>query len=319
MDALTKLLTTREWILADNATATSLLGAVDPAPQGGVETLNLGAPGAVLAHHRASLGAGADVILTNSFAANGGRAKISVSGGSDLDLYALNRAAAQIAREAAEGAGREIVVAGSLGPTGQIMAPMGSLSHAGAVEIYHAQGEALKEGGADLLWFETLSSAEELRAAAEAALLTGMEWTVTMSFDTAGQTMMGLTPARLAASVEQVTHKPLAFGANCGVSASDNLRAIAELGASGSERPLIAKGNAGIAHQVGARLEYDGTPGLMADYAALARDLGCRIIGGCCGTTPAHLAAMRDALTDRPRAPRPTLDLIAERLGSFTS
>lgn len=314
MDALSDLLAARDWVLADGATATALMDALTD-PRLPVETLNETAPARVAANHREAIAAGAQVILTNSFGANVSRLRLSDAGGR---VGALNRAAAGIAREAADAADGKVVVAGSIGPSGEIMAPMGALSHADAVAMFHEQALALKEGGVDLLWFETLSAAEELRAAAEAALLTGLPWTVTMSFDTAGRTMMGVTPARLAALVEGVQHKPLAFGANCGMGAADNLRAIAGFAASGSERPLIAKGNAGIAHHHNGRLEYDGTPELMADYAVLARDLGCRIIGGCCGTTPTHLAAMRAALEARARGPRPTLDLIAERVGPFT-
>ncbi|MDO5658995.1 MAG: betaine--homocysteine S-methyltransferase [Paracoccus sp. (in: a-proteobacteria)] len=314
MDALTALLSERDWILADGATGTALTFAL-PDPRQPVELLNLTAPDVVAANHEAATLAGADLILTNSFGANLSRLRLA---GADAQLAEINRAAARIAREAADRAGRRVVVAGSIGPSGEIMAPMGALSHADAVAMFHEQALALQEGGVDMLWFETLSAAEELRAAAEAALLTGLPWAVTMSFEMAGRTMMGVTPARLAALVEQVQHKPIAFGANCGLGAADNLRAIAGFAASGSERPLIAKGNAGIAHHHHGRLEYDGTPALMGDYAALARDLGCRIIGGCCGTTPAHLAEMRAALTTRPRGPRPSLEQITEAVGSFT-
>jgi 5-methyltetrahydrofolate--homocysteine methyltransferase len=113
-----------------------------------------------------------------------------------------------------------------MGPTGEIMAPMGSLTHETAVEMFHEQAEGLKAGGADVLWVETISAPEEYKAAAEAAKLADMPWCGTMSFDTAGRTMMGLTSPIMAAMVETLEYPPLAFGANCGVGASDLLRTV---------------------------------------------------------------------------------------------
>jgi len=176
--------------------------------------------------------------------------------------------------------------------------------------MFHEQAEGLKDGGADVLWVETISAPEEYRAAAEAAALAGMPWCGTMSFDTAGRTMMGLTSADLAALVEKLDVPPVAYGANCGVGAADLLRTVLGFMAAGSERPVIAKGNAGIPKFVHGHIHYDGTPELMAEYAVLARDAGVRIIGGCCGTTPEHLRHMRAALEERAPGPRPTLERI---------
>ena len=177
----------------------------------------------------------------------------------------------------------------------------------------------MKEGGADVLWVETISAPDEYRAAGEAARLAGMPWCGTMSFDTAGRTMMGLTSQGFVDLVEGLEMPPLAFGANCGVGASDLLRTLLGFAAQGSERPIIAKGNAGIPKFVDGHIHYDGTPELMAEYAVLARDCGARIIGGCCGTTPDHLRKMREALETRPSGPRPTLDAIAQEMGGFSS
>jgi len=140
-----------------------------------------------------------------------------------------------------------------------------------------------------------------------------------MSFDTAGRTMMGVTSSDMVTMVEKLANPPLAYGANCGVGASDLLRTVLGFVAQGSERPLIAKGNAGIPKYHDGHIHYDGTPDLMADYANLARDAGATIIGGCCGTMPEHLAKMRAALESRPRGPRPTLEQITEALGAFSS
>ena len=225
---------------------------------------------------------------------------------------------AEIAREVADVSGREVIVACSVGPTGEIMAPMGTLTHAAAVEMFHEQAEGLKEGGADVLWLETISAAEEFKAAAEGFALADMPWCGTMSFDTAGRTMMGLTAPQLARLVERLLNPPVAFGANCGVGASDLLRTVLGF-ADDAKRPIIAKGNAGIPKYHDGHIHYDGTPELMAEYAILARDAGATIIGGCCGTTPDHLRKMRAALEETPRGSVPTLDAIEAALGGFSS
>ena len=140
-----------------------------------------------------------------------------------------------------------------------------------------------------------------------------------MSFDTAGRTMMGTTSEAMVKMVDKLPHAPLAFGANCGVGASDLLRTVLGFASQGSDVPIIAKGNAGIPKYVEGYIHYDGTPELMAEYATLARDCGATIIGGCCGTTPDHLRMMREALETRERGARPTLDQIAAVLGGFSS
>ncbi|WP_414898059.1 betaine--homocysteine S-methyltransferase [Rhodovulum sp. YEN HP10] len=314
-DALSRLLAERDWLMADGATGTTLfnmgLGSGE-AP----EFWNAEHPDRIRALYRGAVEAGSDIFLTNSFGGNAARLRLHHA---QDRVGELNRLAAELGREIADAAGRPVVVAGSVGPTGDIMEPMGPLSYARAVEIFHEQAEALKAGGADILWVETISATEEFRAAAEAARLAGMPWCGTMSFDTAGRTMMGVTSAGLADLVEKLPCPPQAFGANCGVGASDLLRTVLGFAASGSERPIIAKGNAGIPRYVDGHIHYDGTPELMADYAVLARDCGATIIGGCCGTTPEHLKAMRAALETRSTGPRPSLDEITERLGGFSS
>lgn len=179
--------------------------------------------------------------------------------------------------------------------------------------------EGLKEGGVDVLWLETISAPEEYRAAAEAFKLAGMPWCGTMSFDTAGRTMMGVTSADLVTIAEGLDNPPLAFGANCGTGAADLLRTVLGFSASGAHIPLIAKGNAGIPQYVDGHICYNGTPELMADYAELARNAGATIIGGCCGTQTVHLRSMREALETRPRGEKPTLEEIVAKIGAFSS
>ncbi len=314
-DALSRLLSSRDWLMADGATGTNLfnmgLEAGEPP-----EFWNTDRPDNIRTLYRWAVEAGSDIFLTNSFGGNAARLKLHSAQGR---VRELNRVAAALGREIADAAGRPVVVAGSVGPTGEIFVPMGTLTHDLAVEIFHEQAEGLKEGGADVLWVETMSAFEEYAAAAEAAALAGMPWCGTMSFDTAGRTMMGITSASLAAMVETLPNPPLAFGANCGVGASDLMRTVLGFETAGTNRPLIAKGNAGIPKYHEGHIHYDGTPDLMAEYAVLARDAGVRIIGGCCGTMPEHLKAMRHALETRPRGARPTVEDIQAALGAFSS
>jgi len=314
-NALSKLLQTRDWLLADGATGTNLFNMgleSGDAP----ELWNDMHPERITKLYSMAVDAGSDIFLTNSFGGNAARLKLH---GAEKRARELSRISAEIGREVADSRDRPIVVAGSVGPTGEIMAPMGALTHELAVEIFHEQADGLKEGGADVLWLETISAPEEYKAAAEAFELARMPWCGTMSFDTAGRTMMGMTSADMVNMVDGLANPPLAFGANCGVGASDLLRTVLGFAAQGAERPIIAKGNAGIPKYVDGHIHYDGTPDLMADYAVLARDCGATIIGGCCGTTPEHLEKMHAALTTRPRGERPTLEQIAEALGPFSS
>ncbi len=312
-DALTALLSDRDWLLADGATGTILFNMglmAGDAP----ELWNESAPDKIRALYRGSVDAGSDLFLTNTFGGNAARLKLH-----DAQARAgeLSRMGAEIARDVADAAGRPVVVAGSMGPTGEIMAPMGPLTHSDAVEIFHQQAEGLKAGGADVLWVETISAPEELKAAAEAAALADMPWCVTMSFDTAGRTMMGTTSEAMTRLVSKLPNPPVAYGANCGVGASDLIRTVMGFGADGP--PIIAKGNAGIPKYHDGHIHYDGTPDLMAEYAVMARNAGATIIGGCCGTTPDHLAKMRAALETQPRGAAPDLADVAARLGGFSS
>jgi 5-methyltetrahydrofolate--homocysteine methyltransferase len=314
-DALTEMLATRDWLMADGATGTNLFNmglSSGDAP----ELWNVDETAKIKALYKGAVDAGSDIFLTNTFGGNASRLKLHQA---ENRVRELNRAGAELGREVADASGRRVIVAGSVGPTGEIMAPLGTLTHEIAVEMFHEQAEGLKEGGADVLWVETISAPEEYRAAAEGAARAGMPWCGTMSFDTAGRTMMGMTSADMVAMVEKLPNPPIGFGANCGVGASDLLRTVLGFSAQGTERPIIAKGNAGIPRYHEGHIHYNGTPELMADYAVLARACGARIIGGCCGTTPEHLRAMRAALETRTPGPRPSLDDIAAALGGFSS
>ncbi|MFC4668559.1 betaine--homocysteine S-methyltransferase [Seohaeicola nanhaiensis] len=314
-DLLSELLASRDVLLADGATGTNLFAMGLQAGEA-PELWNTDAPQNITQLYKGAVDAGSDLFLTNTFGGTAARLKLH---NAQNRVRELNRVGAELGREVADRLDRKVVVAGSVGPTGEIMEPVGALSHALAVEMFHEQADGLKEGGVDVLWLETISAPEEYRAAAEAFALTGLPWCGTMSFDTAGRTMMGVTSAAMAQMVETLDPAPLAYGANCGTGASDLLRTVLGFAAQGTGRPIIAKGNAGIPKYVEGHIHYDGTPALMADYAAMARDCGAKIIGGCCGTMPEHLRLMREALDSRPRHEPPTLDQIVAALGPFTS
>jgi 5-methyltetrahydrofolate--homocysteine methyltransferase len=313
-DKLTQMIADKGYVLADGATGTNLfnlgLQAGDPP-----EFWNVDEPDKIRALYQGSVDAGSDLFLTNSFGGNASRLKLH---NSEARAYELSKVAAELGREVADKAGRQVLVAGSIGPTGEIMGDAGWLSHENAVEMFQETAQGLIDGGADVLWVETISAPEEYKAAAEAISNIGAPWVGTMSFDTAGRTMMGVTSQGMAEMVKEMDHGPLAFGANCGVGASDLLRTV--LGFSEkADRPIVAKGNAGIPKYVEGHIHYDGTPEVMAEYALLARASGASIIGGCCGTMPVHLSAMREALDNSPVGEKPTLDQISAALGGFSS
>ncbi|MEO0863657.1 MAG: betaine--homocysteine S-methyltransferase [Pseudomonadota bacterium] len=314
-DPLTRLLTERGTLLADGATGTNLF-AMGLMAGDAPELWNDTDPDKIRALYRGAVDSGSDLFLTNSFGANASRLKLHDAG---HRAFELSRIAAEIGREIADAADRKVLVAGSVGPTGDIMEPVGSLCHADAVEMFHETAAGLKAGGADIGWLETISAPEEYRAAAEGFALADLPWAGTMSFDTAGRTMMGVTSTDMSRLVEELPNPPLAFGANCGVGASDLLRTVLGFASSGTERPLIAKGNAGIPKFHDGHIHYDGTPELMAEYAVLARNCGARIVGGCCGTTPDHLRHMREALDTQPIGAAPQLEEITAKLGGFSS
>ncbi|MEL7347585.1 MAG: betaine--homocysteine S-methyltransferase [Pseudomonadota bacterium] len=314
-DALTELLATRDWLLLDGATGTNLFNmglASGDAP----ELWNIVAPEKIRALHDGFIASGSDVILTNSF--GGSRYRLKLHDAQDR-VAEINIAAARIAREAADAVDRPVIVAGSVGPTGEILEPVGSLPMEDAVAAFREQMAALLEGGVDVIWSETISSAEELQAVATAAAAEDAPYCATLSFDTAGRTMMGITSEGFAKMIGDLPARPVAIGANCGVGSSDLLRTVLGITAAAPGVPVIAKGNAGIPKFVDGEILYDGTPMLMADYARLARDAGVALIGGCCGTGNAHLAAMRAALEEHTPGARPALEEIAARTGAFSS
>jgi len=307
-----EVISRKGWCVTDGATGSNFFGrgleAGYPPELWCVER-----PDEVLWLHREFLKAGADVILTNSFGANAPRLKLHKS---EHRVGEINKAAAQLACQAvavqAEIDGNEAVVAGSMGPTGELFAPMGELTHESTVAFFAEQAEALAEGGADVLWIETMSSTEEVAAAAEAAKKTGLPVAATLTFDTARRSMMGVTPTQYAAFAKEIGLDLI--GSNCGIGPAELMDSTTELLRADSGLPVIAKGNCGIPQYVDGEIHFHGSPELMANYALHARDAGATVIGGCCGTTPEHLAAMVEALNSTsPRAFDPVV--MAEQLG----
>lgn len=292
-NAFTEFLKEKGTLLIDGAMGTNLFdrGLISgDAP----ELWNVDRPDDIRAVYRNFINAGSDIFLTNSFGGN--RYRLMLHSAED-QARGLSRAAAALAREEADACGRKVLVAGSMGPTGEIMAPVGTLSHDDAADAFRDQAIGLKEGGADLFWIETISSREELAAAIDGVSGLGLPIVATLTFDTNGRTMMGLTPADAVAFLKEIDAPLSAFGANCGVGAAqlvDTVKSLRE--AAGADLPIIAKGNCGIPEYIDGQICYSGTPEVMATYARMSIDSGANIIGGCCGTKAEHVASMRAVL-----------------------
>jgi len=320
-DRLARLLAERPYLLADGATGTNLFDA-GLASGDAPELWNVEHPERIEALHRDMIAAGADIILTNSFGGSRYRLKLHKA---ETRVAELNELAAGIARRIADEilarTGREIVVAGDIGPSGELFEPLGPLTIAEGTEAFAEQAMALARGGADIMWVETMSSKDELAAAVAGAGRTGLPVVCTLTFDTNGRTMMGVTPAEVAILCrEQLQPRPVAYGANCGTGPAELVATLVNMaGMTGPNDVIVAKGNCGVPYYVDGKIKYDGTPELMSEYARLARDAGARIIGGCCGTSPQHLAAIRAALDGHQPGVKPDLATITAKLGKISA
>jgi methionine synthase I (cobalamin-dependent) len=312
----TDLLQSRSVLLADGATGTNLFARglmSGDAP----EFWNVDHPDRITALHQSFVDAGSDLFLTNSF--GGSRHRLKLHQAEDR-VAELNEAAARIARAVADAAPREVIVAGSMGPTGELFHPLGPLTLDEGIAAFEEQARALANGGADILWIETMSSREEVEAALNGGAVTGLPMVCTLSFDTNGSTMMGITPADFVALCRELEPAPAAYGTNCGVGPAEVVAGILGLrSAAHADDLLVAKANCGIPEFIDGAIRYGGTAELMAEYACLAVDAGARIIGGCCGTTPEIVRAMRDALDAHERGDAPSLETVEQRLGALTA
>ena len=291
MTILHDLLAERGVLLGDGAMGTELF--TRGLESGGAPELwNVEHPERVTAVHADYIAAGSDIVLTNSFGGTGFRLKLH-----DLQdrVVELNKAAAAVARSAADAADRRVVVAGSMGPSGELLEPMGSMTPETCSAAFADQAEGLTAGGADVLWIETMSHLDEVSAAIEGARsVSDLPICATLSFDTAGRTMMGVTGEQAMAHLSELG--VVAVGANCGNNLADTEAAIAEMRGANPDMLVVSKANAGMPEWHGAELRYSGSPEVMAAHAARQRDAGVSIIGGCCGSTPRHIAMMRQVL-----------------------
>jgi 5-methyltetrahydrofolate--homocysteine methyltransferase len=276
-------------IVADGAMGTMLQAAGLPTGMS-PESWLLENPDPVRDVHRAYVEAGADMILTCTF--GGTRTRLKRAGLSER-VAEVNRRAVEIAREAVTGAS---YVAGDIGPLGELLAPMGKTTYEQAVEIFAEQAAALAEAGVDVLYIETMSDLNEVRSAVEGARKAGAGIPIfaTLSFDRHGRTNMGVSP-------EQATEALLAlgldaFGANCGATLEMTEGAVTKMHQAAPQIPLIVKPNAGKPYTVGRQVVYDATPQDMADYARRFVALGARVVGACCGSAPAHIQAIAQAV-----------------------
>lgn len=274
-----------EVFLADGATGTMLQ---NQGLEGLPESWVLELPDRVRALHESYVKAGSSLVLTCTL---GGTRFRLAHAGLEGQVREVNRLAAELAREAA---GDNAFVAGDMGSTGQILAPLGRLPASEAADAYAEQAAALVEGGVDFLLMETLSDMAEARAAVEGARrVTDLPIVVTFSFDTHGRTMMGVRPAQAAKEMAPLVE---GLGANCGRDPNEYPGFLEAMAAEAPGAILWAKPNAGLPHLNGDAVVYDASPAFMADVALRLRRAGAQVIGGCCGTTPDHIAAMAQAL-----------------------
>jgi 5-methyltetrahydrofolate--homocysteine methyltransferase len=279
-------------ILADGAMGTMLfangLQFGDPP-----EVWNLAHPDLIRRIQRGYIEAGSRIVLTNTFGGN--RARLRLSGhGERVDE--LNRTAVILLRAEVDAAGGNALVAGDIGPSGEIVEPLGTLPYDEAVEIFREQAASLVTGGVDCIWIETMSDLNEIRAAIQGVrqAAPGIALIATMTFDTRGHTMMGVSPE------DAVAHLAAwgadAIGGNCGNGPDELIPVIARMHAAAPDVVLVAKSNAGMPELVDMQAVYKASPELMAETAIEMRDAGARIVGACCGSSPAHLAAMAASL-----------------------
>jgi 5-methyltetrahydrofolate--homocysteine methyltransferase len=287
MDAtLRQILQSGKVLIADGATGTMLMAAGLPAGSA-PELWNVERPEQIIALHQAYLQAGSQIILTNTF--GGSRIKLDKFGLGER-VRELNLAAARLAQQASQG---KAFVAGDIGPTGELMQPMGPLTPEAAFQAFAEQAAALAEGGVDALWVETMTDLSEAKAAVAAALQAAdLPVLCSLSFGRKARTMMGVSAKQAAQELWPLGLS--AIGANCGEGLEMIPEVLRQMGETLPGAPLIVKPNAGLPRLVGGQTTYDLAPG---DFAAQMKEfisLGARVIGSCCGSSPAYIAALRD-------------------------
>lgn len=288
MSKLTDFLAGPGILVADGATGTQLQKA-GLKPGASPERWNLENPDAIRALHRGYIEAGANVVLTNTF---GGTRFRLARHGLEGQVREINIAAAQLAREVA---GETVFVFGDIGPSGELLKPLGKLTYEEAMAGFAEQAEGLLAGGVDAILIETMSDINEAKAAVEGVrqVSADIPLLVTFSFDTHGRTMMGVKPEKVAKEIWALG--VTALGANCGRTLTETLTAIEQMRAAVPEAVLMAKPNAGLPHASGGDMVYDVTPEVMAEYAQKFAEQKVKIFGGCCGSAPEHIRAIAEA------------------------
>jgi len=284
----------RERILVLDGAMGTMLQERGLKPGQSPEELNLTLPEVVAGVHRAYADAGADIIVTNTFGGN--REKLSHYGLEDR-LREINRAGVTIARNIV---GDSAYVAASIGPTGKFVEPVGDLSFDAMAAIFREQAEALIEAGADLITLETFLDIKEIRAAIIAIreISATIPIIAMLTFDDQGRSVLGTPPEAAAVTLDAVGADII--GSNCGLGVEgiyEILRSMRRV----TDRPLISQANAGLPILKDGKTIFPGTPEEMTAYHDRMLELGVRIIGGCCGTTPEHIRAIRDALKGKER------------------
>ncbi len=297
MDKLLDFLSRNQnFVIGDGAMGT-MLHAAGLTSGGSPEEWNVERPDVLKGIHQAYVDAGSQIITTNSFGGN--RYRLALHNYQDR-VREFNVAAARLAREVADAAtragGHEVLVAGDIGPSGEILAPLGTTQPEDVRAAFAEQAAALAEGGVDFFLIETMSALEEVtEAVAGIKSASDLPLAATMTFDTKFRTMMGVKPAQ---AVEALYNLGIVvLGANCGNGPDEIERVVSEMTA---VKPagvyLVAQSNAGLPKWANKQVHYDGTPEVMADYALKMRALGVNVVGACCGSTPEHIRAMREAV-----------------------
>lgn len=297
MNQFLKRLEDGERLVADGATGTNLQKVGLP-PGAHPEDWVFDQPQKILELENAFVAAGADIILTCTFGATRLRMKGARYG---ERIPEINRRAAELARQAAT-TGENVVVAGSMGPLGQLLKPYGPVTPEEAAAVFAEQARGLVDGGVEVLVIETHYSLEEAECAVRGVReITDLPVVVSFSYDRGTRTMMGARPAVVVGKFTSMGASMV--GANCGTTLENMLSILGEYAAAAPGYSLWAKPNAGVPRTDGTSTFYDVTPDAMAEFARQAVRLGAHVVGGCCGTTPAHIAAMATAVRANPASP----------------
>jgi methionine synthase I (cobalamin-dependent) len=286
------------YILADGAMGTMLF-ASGLEHGGAPELWNVEEPERVTAVHKAYIEAGSRLLLTNTF--GGSRLRLNLHS-LEKRVTELNIAAARNLRAAVVDSGVNALVAGDIGPSGGLLEPLGEMKYEDAVDAFSEQAAALIQGGVDVIWIETMAALEEVHAAIEGVRRASVEIPIiaTMTFDTHGRTMMGVTPEKAINTLS--SYGAAAIGGNCGNGPEEIIAVVEKMRKTDPDAILVAKANAGIPELIQGKPVYRASPETMAAYALKVHEAGARIIGACCGSTPAHIQAIADALSSRDKA-----------------